>query len=87
LKIRGLAGTERRILATFMALERSNYIIYDTTGLDFEGTERLNKIVREEISNRKGAAIEINVPTIKGKRLLPQADKLVELKMPSHNHV
>ncbi|MBF8963451.1 hypothetical protein I0P70_09350 [Pontibacter sp. FD36] len=86
-RIRGLAGNPRRILATLMALEHSSCIIYDVTGMDPLGAERLHQIVQEEIKTRGGAAIEMNVPTFNGKRFLPKADKLVEIKMPNHNKV
>jgi len=63
-----------------MALEHSNCIIYDVTGMDPLGAERLHQIVQEEIRMSGGAAIEMNVPTFNGKRFFPKADKLVEIK-------
>ena len=77
---KSLAGNPRRILSTLMAIEKGYSVIYTTAGMDPMGVERIHQIVKDEIRNHKVAAIEINTPDIQGNRILPKADKLIEIK-------
>lgn len=85
-RIKGLPFSQARILATILTIRKHSYIIYTTSGMDWEGAERLHQIVKEEINTSNGGAIEINLPAINGKRAIPEADKVIEIKTPSHNN-
>jgi len=79
-KIDRLAGNPRRILSTLIAFEKNKNVIYTTIGMDPLGIERLNRIVRDEVRFKKGAAIEINSPYIDGQRQIQDANIIVNIE-------
>lgn len=84
--IKGLGFNPTKIFATLLAIRKNKYIIYTTSGMDWEGAERLHQIVKEEVNKSNGAAIEINISAINGNRAIPKTEKVIEIKIPSHNN-
>jgi len=63
-----LGANERKLLSLEAAYSKSKNIITSTSGLDYNGIERIRNRVGKEIDN--GSLIEITYPTSKGREYL-----------------
>jgi len=74
-----LGANERKMLSLEAAYSKSKNIIICTSGLDYNGLERIRNRVQQELS--KGSVIEINYATSRGR------DYLIDESQSSHKDV
>ncbi len=74
-------GNARRKLSTLIALENNKNILYDTSAINVEGMIKLHALVKKEISEKNGCAIEVNFFPLKDSIVpLKNYDTIVEIK-------